>query len=184
MLAMLGSETISWPFVLRSARHSRQDAVGRAQVLQNIQQQHAIEAFASQSVDHRRDSVVQVGAEELLESGGIAGLGQQIHAGDAVAVFLQRGREIALAAADIEDFLIASHQAPNIIVAGIFAALDGVMDEIFGEFRAARHGAAGALIAADRAENVTGVLHSVDVTNLGAVIRRNGHFGDCKSLVI
>ena len=97
-----------------SARHSVKDALRRAQVLQNIQQQDAVEALVAQRSAITGEMPSSRSALKYCSKAvAVGGLRQQIDAGNAVAVLLKFRREIAFAAADIQNFLVASHHAPR-----------------------------------------------------------------------
>src|SRR5579863_6199472 len=67
----VGKRNDQLPIGIQQRVALNQNAIRRAQVLQNVQQQHAIEAFVSQTIDHRGDAIVQIGAKVLLESGSV-----------------------------------------------------------------------------------------------------------------
>ena len=62
--------------------------------------------------------------------------------------------------------------------------LDGVVDEVLGEFRRAHHAAAGPPVAPHGAHNVLRVLQAIHVADFGAVVGRDRHLADLHGLVV
>ena len=58
------------------------------------------------------------------------------------------------------------------------------MYKVFLVLRVLRNGSLGLVVAVHGAEDVLGVLHPVDVTDLIAVVGRNGNLRDAESLMI
>ncbi len=94
-------------------------------MLENIQEQDAIEALSAQRLDHRLNALVQIGAKVLFEGALMFHAGQQIDASNTVAILLNFRGENAFAATNIQNLLVGSHHAPRIVVTGILLCLMG-----------------------------------------------------------
>ena len=153
-------------------------------MLQNVEQQHAIEAGAVQAFNYRSDAFVKLCAEILLEDSVQTRLRKQIDAGNSITITLELHCQESFAAAEIQDILIGAHQLVHKMMARPSAVLDRVLDEILFEFRVACDAATGLLITGDCPRDVARIPQTVDVTNLGSVVRRNRDLFDSVTLVI
>src|ERR1043166_1653292 len=128
-----------------------EQALGILEVLQNVEQQHTIEAGAVQAFNYGSDAFVKLCAEILLEDSVQTRLRKQIDAGNSITITLE---------------------------------LERIFDEILFEFRGACDAATGLLITRDCPRDVARIPQTVDVTNLGSVVRRNRDLFDSVTLVI
>ncbi len=183
MLATFGSETTTSPSRFSTAWHCSRMRSGCFRCSSTSSSRTRSNLWPCNSLDHRPDAVVQVGREIALEHR----LGRRhaiVNARDAVSVLRQLGGEESFAAPDVQNVVLSASEAPRIVVAGILALFNRIMNEIFLEFRETPHRPAGLLVAPHRPDHVPGILEPVHVADLVAVISRNRHFLDPVALVM
>ena len=170
--------------MLQSRADLGQQARRPHQVLQDVEQQDAVEVVLPGLTRQVGLGHVQIGGDVAFQRRAFSGGGQGIHAHDAIALLLQLGCKEAFAAADIQHVLSPTHELPGIVVAGIPGVLDGVVDEVLGELGRAHDATAGALVAAHGTQNVARILQPVHVAQFGSIVGRDRNLTDRHRLMV
>src|ERR1700736_5003023 len=104
-------------------------------MLQDIEQQNAVESLSAQLFNYPVQSPIQIGAVVFGQRRTFGRRGQCVDAGHTVSLLDELRREKSFAASYVHYLVVPPHHLLRIIMARIFSVLNGVMNKIFLKLR-------------------------------------------------